>query len=77
MDRRDMRGRTYRKRSRRGLEERVGLLEERVERLEAAVRLKERVGADERSCCDDLIGCLDDCVTDVRQLRQRVRNVRS
>ncbi len=77
MDRRDMRGRTYRKRSRWGLEERVGLLEERVERLEREVRTHGGGAAAGRSCCDDLIGCLDDCVTDVRQLRQRVRNVRS
>lgn len=33
---------------------------------------------DEIACCsDDLIGCLDDCVDDVRDLRKRTRHVRT
>jgi hypothetical protein len=52
-----------------------------MERLERAVA---KLGADDRavlpdeqrSCCDDLIGCLDDCVDDVAALRKKVRDAR-
>lgn len=79
MERRSRHGRTVRKRYRGDLEERLVRLEARVERLEreASVERSGGEGPIECSCCDDLIGCLDDCVTDVRELRKRVRDVRS
>lgn len=67
--------RTTGRRRKRSLELRLALLEARVERIEA-----ERAGRSEPtgkgSCCDDLIGCLDDCVDDVAALRKKVRNAR-
>ena len=77
MDRRARGGRTFRKRLPRGLGNRVNLLEARAERLEAEGTMQGGRVVDGRSCCDDLIGCLDDCVTDVKELRRRVRDVRS
>lgn len=79
MERRTRDGRTFVRRDRRDIEERLDRLEERVERLERPP--EEQVvspeGANGCSCCDDLIGCLDDCVEDVRELRKRVKDVRS
>jgi hypothetical protein len=77
MDRRARGGRTYRKRLRRGLGKRGDLLEARAERLGAVRTMQGGMVVDGRSCCDDLIGCLDDCVIDVKELRRRVRYVRS
>jgi hypothetical protein len=78
MARRSRDGRTFRKRCRVELEERMDLLEARIGRLE------HRTGGDQGpegpiECvgCDDLIGCLDDCVTDVRELRKKVKDARS
>ncbi len=67
-------GRTYRKRT---SAERMDLLERRVSRLEEAVGVKDEVPEGGCSTCDDLVGCLDDMVTDVKDLRKRVRDVRS
>lgn len=78
MERRTRDGRAVRKIARGDLEERLDRLEARVERLERADSL-ERDGGDRPagcSCCDDIIGCLDDCVPDVRELRKRVKDVR-
>ena len=68
-----------RKRSRRELEERLDRLEARVERLEreAGSGRPGDTAPDHCSCCDDIIGCLDDCVTDVKELRKRVKDARS
>jgi len=76
MARRVSRGRTFRKGTG-DLDERLDRLEARIERLERATGpAPERAGG-ERSCCEDIIGCLDDCVTDVRELRTKVRDARS
>ena len=78
MVRRSSDGRTFRRRERRDLEERLEQLEERVGRLERAADGRREV-SEEIECtgCDELIGCLDDCVTDVRALRKRVKDARS
>ncbi len=79
MDRKSRHGRLVRKRCRGDVEERLVRLEARVERLEREAGV-ERASGDEPiecSCCDDLIGCLSDCVTDVKALRKRVRDARS
>lgn len=76
MVRRSGDGRAFRKRAI-DLKARLDLLEERIARLERAVGTKEPADAEQCSGCDDLIGCLDDCVTDVRELRKKVRDVRS
>ena len=78
MTRRSREGRTFRKRFRGELEERFGLLEARVERLErTAEKGQEPEGPIECVGCDDIIGCLDDCVTDVKELRKKVKDARS
>lgn len=76
--RRSSDGRTFRRKERRDLEERLERLEERIERLERAAG-GEHETDEEIECtgCDELIGCLDDCVTDVRALRKRVKDARS
>lgn len=79
MVRRSSDSRTFRRRDRRDLEERLEQLEERVGRLErdADGERGARKEAIECAGCDELIGCLDDCVTDVRALRKRVKDARS
>ncbi|MBI0582782.1 MAG: hypothetical protein ISF22_00995 [Methanomassiliicoccus sp.] len=76
MDRRTRGGRAYRRKDFRDLEHRLARLEARVERLERGERPRAEV-KETVTCCDDIIGCLDDCVTDVREIRKRVRDVRS
>jgi hypothetical protein len=73
-------GRIHHRRERFDLLARLDRLEARIARLEKAVaKMAESesipIGG-EASCCDDLIGCLDDCVEDVAALRKKVRNVR-
>jgi hypothetical protein len=71
-------GRVRRRRWQFDLLNKLDSLEIRVERLEAAVAklAMEPPVEGEVSCCDDLIGCLDDCVDDVAALRKKVRDVR-
>jgi hypothetical protein len=77
--RRSSDGRTFRRRERRALEERLEQLEERGGRLERAAGGGHEASEEAIECtgCDELIGCLDDCVTDVRALRKRVKDARS
>jgi hypothetical protein len=56
------------------LEARVRALEDRIMKLEAPDDARSPESA---SCCEDLIGCLDDCVTDVQELRRKVKDARS
>ena len=65
-----------------GPEARVAALERRVSELEERLRVLEGREAlipevRERCCSDELIGCLDDCTVDVKELRKRARDVRS
>ena len=78
MVRRSKDGRTFRRRSGE-LGGRLDRLEARVERLEkeAGLAREDESGSIQCSCCDDIIGCLDDCVTDVKELRKRVKDARS
>jgi hypothetical protein len=57
------------------IETRMDELERRLSALEAGEREQGR--PDICSCSDDLIGCLDDCVDDVEELRKRARDVRT
>jgi hypothetical protein len=77
--RRSSDGRTFRRRERRDLEERLEQMEERVGRLERAAGGVRETNEEAIECtgCDELIGCLDDCVTDVQALRKRVKDARS
>lgn len=79
MVRRTSDGRTFRKRTQGDLEGRLDRLEARLERLERKAGLEETEPSAPGRCsgCDDLIGCLDDCITDVGDLRKRVKDVRS
>lgn len=59
-------------------EQRLDDLEARIEALERAVSGGGEEDAGQGiSRCSEIIGCLDDCVTDVRELRKRVRDARS
>ena len=50
-------------------------MEERLSRLEEV--LEQPSGAEGEICCAlELIGCLDDCVTDISELREKVKDVR-
>ncbi|MDW5562014.1 MAG: hypothetical protein SA339_02220 [Methanomassiliicoccus sp.] len=75
---RTSKGRTMRKKGLGDLEGRMDRLEARIKRLERAVlQGQEAAGSGECTSCDDLIGCLDDCVADVQELRKKVRDARS
>jgi len=58
------------------LSRRIGEMERTVSSIAERSDPDARTG--EGACCsDDLIGCLDDCVDDVKELRKRVRDARS
>lgn len=61
----------------RRLEARMEGLEERLDRLEGRVDAVKGANLDEPCCSEDVIGCLDDCVIDVKSLRKKVEDARS
>lgn len=59
----------------RELERRMEAVEERLDALERTA--PPSPAPDAPTCAVELIGCLDDCVDDVEELRRRVRDARS
>jgi|ADurb_Met_01_Slu_FD_contig_41_984270_length_934_multi_3_in_0_out_0_2 hypothetical protein len=59
-------------------ERRLDALEARVDALERLLPVRGEEGREQDiSRCSDIIGCLEDCAIDVRELRKKVRDVRS
>ena len=62
---------------------RLDRLEARMERLESGCgdtrggTIGRRPRMSNRACCDDLIGCLDDCVDDVKELQEEGQGCRA
>ncbi len=56
---------------------RMDALEERLRSLEERDTIKTNIVGESPCCSDDLIGCLDDCVDNVNDLRKRAKDVRT
>ena len=71
-------------RNRDALRRRLDMLENRMDAVERHLLSLEQGGTADRTghpadpaCSSELIGCLDDCVDDVKDLRKRTRHVRT
>lgn len=61
----------------RRVEERLKAMEARLSSLEERVVPVVKTDAGPPCCSDDIIGCLDDCNVDVKELRKKVKDARS